>query len=165
MISMKGIRGMRRLMKRGESGSALVETALTMPVLLILLLGAFQFADMAYKAMQVTSAARAAAQYAAMNGGNYMDTRATGGIVAAANADAPRVKSSCSSFTVSSSPACVCSDTTACSGAAGSWTCTTGKPVVTVTVQTTATCSPAAMVPGFSGAFTLHGYAQQEVLQ
>ena len=45
--------------------------------------------DPAFKSIQVTSAARAAAQYAAMNGGNYMDTRSTGGIQAAAKADAP----------------------------------------------------------------------------
>lgn len=152
---------------RGEAGNAMVETALTFPVLIALLLGAVELGDLAFKSIQVTSAARAAAQYAAMNGGNFMDTRSTGGIQAAAKADAPWVTKKCSSFTITEvSRACACSDGAACSGAAGSWTCSPGKPVVTVGIQTTAVCAPVASVPGlFTGSFTLHGYAQQQVLQ
>jgi Flp pilus assembly protein TadG len=156
-----------RLLRHGETGNALVETALTFPVLIALLLGAVELGDLAFKSIQVTSAARAAAQYAAMNGGNYMDTRSGGGIQLAAQNDAPWVYQKCSSFTVNvASRTCVCSDGSACSGAAGTWTCATGKPVVTVGIQTTAVCAPVASVPGlFTGSFTLHGYAEQKVLQ
>jgi Flp pilus assembly protein TadG len=156
-----------RLMRHGETGNSIVETALTFPILIALLLGAVELGDLAFKSIQVTSAARAAAQYAAMNGGNYMDTRSGGGIQLAAENDAPWVKQKCSSFTVNvSSRTCACSDGTACSGAAGTWTCTTGKPVVNVGIQTTAVCAPVASVPGlFTGSFTLHGYAEQKVLQ
>jgi Flp pilus assembly protein TadG len=155
-----------RALKSRTSGSALVETALTFPILIGLLLGAVEFGDLAFKSIQVTGAARAAAQYAAMNGGNYMDTRSGGGIQLAAQNEAPWAYSKCSSFTVSeSSLSCACSDGTACSGAAGSWSCTTGKPVVTVGISTTAVCAPVAKVPGlFTSSFTLHGYAQQKVL-
>jgi Flp pilus assembly protein TadG len=168
MISIRQLsHGAIRLVRRGETGNALVETALTFPVLIALLLGAVELGDLAFKSIQVTSAARAAAQYAAMNGGNYMDTRSGGGIQLAAQNDAPWVTQKCSSFTVNvASRTCACSDASACSGTAGTWTCATGKPVVTVGIQTTAVCPPVASVPGlFAGSFTLHGYAQQKVLQ
>ena len=158
-----------RLLRACEMGSALVETALTFPVLIALLGGAVELGDLAFKSIQVTGAARAAAQYAAMNHGNYMDTRSGGGIQLAAQNEAPWAYSKCSSFTVTeSSLTCACSDGSgACSGtaAASTWACTTGKPVVTVGINVTAVCAPIASVPGlFTGSFTLHGYAQQKVL-
>jgi Flp pilus assembly protein TadG len=160
---------MAGFLRRGESGSALVETALTLPLFVLMLLGAVQLGDIAFKSIEVTGAARAAAQYAAMNGGGYMDTSSGGGIQLAAENEASRVKGSCSSFTVTqpTAPSCACSGGGACTGtaAAGTWACASGKPIVTVSIATTAVCRSMVTVPGvFSGNFTLHGYAQQQVL-
>jgi Flp pilus assembly protein TadG len=56
---------------RSAAGSALIELAVTLPVLVLSLAGAADFARVFYYAMELTSAARAGAQYAA-----YNDTRA-----------------------------------------------------------------------------------------
>ena len=167
------IRNFRWLLWKSESGSALVETALTVPVILMLLLGAVEMGDFAFRATEVSNAARAAAQYAAMNGGGFADCNGTfaggscgntSGMYLAAKQDAPRTFATCTNFTVSTSSTCTCSDASTCTG--GSlYTCGSGKPVVNVTVNTSAQCSPVTSVPNlFSGAFTLKGYAQQEVL-
>src|SRR3569833_2802385 len=93
---------------RCEGGQALVETALTLPMLALMLLGAFEFSRVAYAAIEVTNAARAAAQYGAMNGGGFLDTS---GMLAAANADAGNL-SGLSWASGYPSVACSCSGTT-----------------------------------------------------
>ena len=165
----------RVLIRTSERGSALVETALTVPVLAMLLLGAVEMGDFAFRASEVSNAARAAAQYGAMNGGAFTDCNgtssggdcdATSGMYLAAKKDAPRTFVTCSTFTVNASSNCLCSGGGACSpGFPYSCAAGTGLPVVNVTVNTAAQCSPITSVPNlFSGAFTLRGFAQQEVL-
>jgi Flp pilus assembly protein TadG len=160
----------------------MVETALTFPVLLLLLLGAVDLGDMIFKANQMTNAARAAAQYAAMNGGNYTDCTgalnpngasctSTSGIVLAASNDAPDVANRCNTFAVKETTSCTCSGGgSACDTSTGAYTCTSGKGVVTVTIDTSGSCPGIVSVPnGFLGSygtgFSLSGHAQQEVLQ
>ena len=171
----------KTLLTLGESGSALVETALTFPILIAMLLGAVELGDMACKSTQVTNAARAAAQYAAMNGGGFTDCNntlaggtcsTTRGMYLAAKNDAPWVVQRCTSFTVSAANSCSCSDGSACavtaatSTTSASYSCTTGKVVVTVAVTTSATCPPAASLPAlFPSSPTLQGFAKQQVLQ
>jgi hypothetical protein len=65
--------GFLKLLSRCEAGSALVETALTLPIIVAMLVGAVEMGDLAYKATEMSSAARAAAQYAGMNGGGFTD--------------------------------------------------------------------------------------------
>lgn len=178
---MSSERLMRRLkrLRFCESGSAMVETALTFPLFVALLLGAVELGDLAYKANEITNAARSAAQYAASTGGGYTDCDGTvpnstthtcspsRGIYITAQKDAPLVTRSCTSFTVQASTSCICSDSSACSFTAGSagYTCS-AKPVIMVSVHTSAQCSPAASVPNLfplGSAFTINGYSQQEV--
>jgi len=169
-------RAVWKLLWRGDSGSALVETALTVPVVLALLLGEVEMGDFAFRASEMSNAARAAAQYGAMNGGGFTDCsgtfaggscNATSGMYQAAKKDAPRTFATCTNFTVIASSTCTCSGGAAC--AVGTpYTCASGNglPVVNVTVNTSAQCSPVTSVPNlFSGAFSLKGYAQQQVLQ
>jgi Flp pilus assembly protein TadG len=158
---MKGIvNSMCRIINQirsGETGSAMVETALTFPVLVIMLLGAVQLGEMAYAAIETSNAARAGAQYAAMNGGGYNDLT---GIGIAAQAD------SRNPITTTVSSSCICSDGSgSCIRSSGVYSCSTGKLVVTVTVQTTAAYTSFVTVPGFGNSFSLQGYAQQQVLQ
>jgi len=143
-----------------------------MPILIMLLGGAGDFENYAFKSTQVANAARAAAQYAAMNGGGYADCAnsiaggactSTSGVMQAAKNDAPWVALKCPPLTVSIATSCVCSDASACSST--TYACTTGKPMITVTAQTQAQCSAVASVPGLSlNSLTFHGYAQQMVL-
>jgi len=150
---------------RSEEGSALVETALTFPLLIVMLLGAVQLGEVAFAAIETANAARAGAQYAGMNGGGYNDNA---GITAAAQADARDT----TSLTATTSTSCACSDslgtctaTGASGGSPGVYACTSGKPIVKVSVATTATYSALIGIPGMSGAYTLHGWAQQQVLK
>lgn len=180
-----------RRFRHSESGSAMVETALTFPFFVALLLGAVEMGDLAYKSVEITNAARSAAQYAASTGGAYTDcngkvpttlqtcTSTSGspsGIYATAQADATLVNKSCTSFTVKALTTCTCSDGTSCTCAGGTcstsstggYACSSGRPVIMVKVYTSASCSPAASVPNLfpSGtAFTLDGFSQQEVTQ
>jgi len=138
-----------------------------------MLLGAVQLGEVAYAAIETTNAARAGAQYAAMNGGGFNDPN---GVTTAAQNDAyDTYTPHPASFDVTTATSCTCSDpagTCSASGAVGSspgiYACSAGKPMVAVTVQTTATFTSLINVkmPGFSSGptFTLHGYAQQEVL-
>ena len=50
-----------------EDGQSLVELALTVPILLLLLLGAAELARVAYAAIEVSNAAEAAVRYGAQN--------------------------------------------------------------------------------------------------
>ena len=178
-MSSKAFKRWLQWLRSCESGSAMVETALTFPLFVALLLGAVELGDLAYRANEITNAARSAAQYAASTGGGYTDCDGTvpnntthtctssRGIYITAQKDAPLVKRSCTNFTVQASTSCVCSDNTACSFSAGSagYACAK-KPVIVVSVHTSAQCSPAASVPNLfplGSVFTINGYSQQEV--
>ncbi len=75
---------------RDESGSSILEFALTAPLLIFLAIGTIQVGTFMYDGIEVSNAARAAVQYATDGSGTdpapaYLDTP---GIVAAAKADA-----------------------------------------------------------------------------
>jgi Flp pilus assembly protein TadG len=172
--------------RRSESGSAMVETALTLPLFIALLLGAVELGDLAYKSSELTNAARDAAQYASTNSGAYTDCKqkvpdgayltcdSTSGVYKIAQNDAPLASKSCANFTVQVLTACTCSGSGTCSfgSTTAGYTCTSptgsGKPVINVSVATSAQCSPSASIPNLfpiGGTFTLSGFSQQEVTQ
>ena len=64
---------MKRLVS-DESGGPLVELALAMPLLTLILLGAVGLGQLAMGAINVSNAAKAAAQYAAQDSGTAVDT-------------------------------------------------------------------------------------------
>lgn len=162
----------------GESGQALIELAVSLPLFLVLLLGAAEMARLAYMAIEVTEAAKAAAQYGAQNATSSVDTA---GITLTAQKNAPYVNANCTSF--SATPTyhldnnsnvqlpctCVTNGTpspatptyTACSAA-----CTSPSYLVSVLqITTTASCDP--LIHGWgmpTGSITLNGGAIQEVL-
>ena len=158
----------------------MVETALTFPILLVMLLGAVDMGDLAVKSNQMTNAARAAAQYAAMNGGNYTDCTgalnpagaacsSNSGVLAAATSDSPYVAANCTPFKVKETTSCSCTSTgLACDTSTGAYTCSGGKAVVTVTIDTSGKCTGVVSIPYTNlndpTGFTLTGHAQQEVL-
>ena len=170
------IRGfqLHRRLKTGsceESGQALIELAISLPLLLLLLLGAAEFGRMAYMAIEVADAAKAAAQYAAQDETTSLDTA---GILLVAQQNAPYVANNCTSFTAAASPNpknfCTCMTSgvpnpTTPSSAACTAACT-GYIVHVVQITTTASCNPIFHATGFSGAnISLSGSAVQEVLQ
>lgn len=155
-------RGARRIeilrtLRAGQAGGALIETALTVPLLIILILGAVELAQVAYASIEVANAARAAVAYGAQNGGTAGDTT---GITYAATHDAANVPS----LTVATPTiSYICSDGTAATGLPTD--CANSHIEETLTVNTQATISSIVHLPGLPTSYTLHGQATEKCLQ
>jgi Flp pilus assembly protein TadG len=178
--SKRDYRRLIRRFRRGDSGLALVELALTMPILILMFVGAAQLTLAIYAGIEVANAARAATQYAAMNGGGSATYSTTAnptldvtGMQTAANIDA-------ANFTHVANGTCgqpVCFSTgyptvsCACSNGVGTSYCNAGDcgtgvlSEETITVKTQVTYTTGMRLPGWGNSFTLYGYSQQMVLQ
>lgn len=88
---------MQRGQIHAERGSALVELAVSLPLLVLLLVGTVDFARVFYTAIELTNAARAGAQYGAASLANSaqdtaMETTATSSVnISGVSADASRL--------------------------------------------------------------------------
>ncbi len=151
-------RKIRMLIGAGEEGSAIIEFGISMGLLMLMLLGMAELARVAYAAIEVSSAAHSAAQFASWKGAAASNS---GGIANAAsvNSDFPI---SVSSVAVS----CVCADATFTpSSCSDNTTCTKNNTamVETVTVQTQVSFSPLIHYPGGPTTYTLKGSDTQTV--
>lgn len=147
----------------GEEGSALVELAVSLPLLSLMLLGAGEFARLAYASIEVVNGAHSAAVYAASSLSASGDS---GGITNAANSDAGNLSGGNAISVTSVTSACTCADTTYTpSSCSDNSTCINNNTsmVTTVTVQTQSTFSPLIHVRGGALSFTLHGTSTQVV--
>jgi Flp pilus assembly protein TadG len=146
-----------------EEGSALVELALSMPVLLIMLLGAAEFARLAYASIEVVNAAHAAAVYASSSHAALSDST---GITNAAGTDSGNLTGSNAIQVTSVSSVCSCSDTgVSPSSCSDNSTCFNAHAamITTVTVQTRSTYAPVIRIPGSALSFNLYGNSSQVV--
>lgn len=139
-----------------ETGSALTEAALVMPLFLTLLLGAVECGLASYSAVEVQNAALAGVQYGAQSPAYDADTT---GIQTAASNDAPNIN--LGSTTVSHS--CICSDGSA--STCLSTDCSTSHMETILTVKTQTTFHSGLSVPGLPASFTLYGQAVQKVME
>jgi hypothetical protein len=161
----------QRLGGDGQSGQALIETALSGALLILFLLGAACLGRVSYTAIEVSNAARAAAQYGAMNGGAFLPTDSTGldsaGMLTAAQSDAGNLGALVQFSSGYPTYTCSCSGsgTASCTPPATPSGCATSHIIVTIQVQTTASFNPLVFVPGLGHSFTLYGTAQEQVLQ
>jgi len=147
------------LIRRGEGGSALVETALTFPLLITLVAGAAEFSRVAYASLEVVSAAKAGVSYGAQTGGTATDLP---GITYAAQHDAGDV----TSLTVlSASSTYACSDPNDDPAGGANTGCPTSHMKQTLTVVTQATIDPIVHLPGLPTTYTINGQASQACLQ
>ena len=139
-----------------DAGNALVEFALTLPVLVALILGAVELGWVTYGSIEVMNAARAGASYGCQNSTAAGDTT---GIQNTAALDAPDIPLGTTTVTTS----CTCSD-----GSASTCQPTdcSGSSIETIlTVNTQATVTPLFHLPGLPTTLTLHGKAVEKVLQ
>jgi len=128
-----------------------------LPILLLLLVGATEFAMVAYGAIEVSNAANAGADYGS---GSAIAAADTAGIQLAANTDAANLP--LDPVTVGRSY--ICSDGTATVGAPPVVSCSSGAAVeTTLTVNTQAAYSPPIHWPGLPSTFTLKGQAVRKV--
>jgi len=119
---------------------------------------------MAFAAIAVSNSARAAAQYACMNGGASADAT---GVTTAAQQDTTVLSSAVTATIIQDT--CVCS--TPGTGTKTAISCTDntlcpspGHILETVTIQTSAQYTPLVRAAGFPGPYALKGWAQQMVL-
>ena len=152
---LRSIFGFRLLMGRQE-GNALVEFALTMPVLIVLVLGAAELGSITYASVEVANAARAGVSYGCQTSTTAADTT---GIQNTAAADAPDVTLGTTTVTTS----CICSDGSA--STCKTTDCSTSNIETILTVQTQASVTPLIHIPAVPTSFTVHGQAVQKVLQ
>jgi Flp pilus assembly protein TadG len=136
-------------MSRSERGAALMELALTLPLLIVLLVGVFDFARTFYMASLLTNAARAGAQY-----GTQVAFSAAG-VKAQAEAASPQI----SPYTVDTPvQACFCTTDT---GASTSHSCDTACSLASehlttfVTVTTRKTFDTVMRFPGIPSSLTV----------
>lgn len=173
MIYLEGLsRALHGMRLRRDSGQALVETAVSLSFLIVLLLGAVELGRVAYASIEVSNAARAATQYACMNGGIFQLSSTNGlspdaaGMLNAAKADALEVSGiSANSLTLTPAPtmSAVCSDGTGLTSKPTAGGCGKLFMFITVTAYTQATFDPLIHLPGFT-TITLHGQSVQQVL-
>ena len=168
---MKNLNGSRSQMIkriwRNEGGGALVETALTAPVLVFMLLGMVEFGRVAYIAIETSNAARAAVSYGSQNSITAVDT---GGMTSVAQLEAASLASQNVNLSVSAVGNCSCSspDTTvtpfACSGASTALCPDPSFVEQTLNVTVTATFDPIVHAGNWPGSFTIYGHASQKRL-
>lgn len=161
-----------------DTGSAFVELALVTPLLLLMMIGAAELGRIAYFAIEVSNAARAAVAYGSQ-------TTSTAGDFPGMKNAAIKDASSIASLTFPQDPsnACICETANSNTGVTTSTAQTSCASVSIVTCPTsTATgvtntiveyvqASTQAQVstmlhyPGIPSSFTLHGFAQMRVIQ
>jgi Flp pilus assembly protein TadG len=153
------IRKIMGFIRRGEDGGALVETALTLPLLVTMIAGAAEFSRVAYASLEVVSAAKAGVSYGAQTGGTATDLT---GITYAAQNDAANV----TSLIVKSATSTYACSTSSDDPQGGANTgCPLSHMQQTLTVVTEATIDPIIHLPGLPTTYTLKGQASQLCLQ
>ena len=148
-----------------DAGQSLVELALILPVFVLLILGAVEFGQLAYAAIEVSNAARAGVQYGAQSPATAADAA---GMVSAAQNDGVNIFQTYG-LTVTPSNFCSCSnapsvsvDTGTCPTAATTCSANGARVLNYVKVITSATVTPLIHYPGFGG-FILNGQAIMRV--
>jgi Flp pilus assembly protein TadG len=148
-----------------ERGAALIELAVSLPVLIMVLVGTADFARVFYYAIELTNAARAGAQYAAYS---QVQAGQSAQIQATAQSAAPNI-SPITVTLVAPFPLCQCATNDGslplfqdpptspwCSSACPNPTSPSGRHLVeTVTVTTTKTFTTFARIPGIPNTITL----------
>jgi len=167
-------RNWTKSLREKEQGGALVELALSMPLLTLILMGGVELAKVAYASIEVSNAASAAVQYGALKSvntsdyscsGTYPNSTCTGGIANAAANDAANLKGI---VVTSVATSCTCANTaytpTSCSDNSTCSSNNTGM-VTTLTVTTKVPYTSLFRFAGDRGstAYNLYGKASQAV--
>jgi Flp pilus assembly protein TadG len=150
------IRGLIKAFRESDSGSALIELGLSVPLFAGLLLGSVELARTVYASIEVANAAKAAVQYGVQTSVTATDT--TGIKLAAAN---EAYDLSGLSTTVSTS--CVCSDGSA--STCLNTDCSSSQIEQVLSVRTQVSIDPLIHAPGLPTSYTMTGRAIQKVLQ
>lgn len=148
MSALRLLRPDRRRLSAAD-GAAMVELALTLPLLVVVLLGAADFARLFYRSIELTNAARAGAQYGAQSPAKSADTA---GMKSAAVTASPNIPSFTTSD-VSAARTCQCASDAGVFSATSpanncNYDCSTGHLVTTVTVTASKSFTTISAYPG-----------------
>jgi len=155
------------MFRNREEGQALVETAVSMSLLVLLMLGAVEFGRLAFAAIEVNNAAKAAAQYGSQSHATALDQA---GMLQAAQSEYSNLTGmSLLSPNGTNGYTCSCADTglaaSCTNNSVSSPTCPGSFVEVNLLVQTQTTFNPLIHIPGFPQNYNLVGTAKQKVLQ
>lgn len=142
---------------RAQTGNSLLEVALMMPIFTTIIVGAAEFTRLAYAEIEVTSAARAGAEYGAQTGATAADLTGIQNFAVASSPDVTTIQATAGTF-------CTCSDGTTITCADAGSTCN-ARIAEYIQVNTSATIDPLFHVPGLPTTYTLSGVAVQRVAQ
>jgi Flp pilus assembly protein TadG len=145
----------------GDTGQGLVELALTLPLLILILMGGAEFARFAWASIETANAARAGAQYGAQTNVTASDDA---GMQTAALNDGVNL----SGLTATSSHSCACSTAPTTSlGCLNALPACASPAIVLeyVQVNTSSTIRPLYHWPGLPATFTPNGSALMQVAQ
>lgn len=147
-------------LRSGQDGSALVEVAIALPVLLLVFFGTVDFARVLYLGFALNNAARAGAQYGATSLSHSADRD---GIVATANLASPTLSNI--SVDLTDQLSCYCTtDDAVLTPAACTDTCSGGEHLsVFVTVTTRQTFNRVTPFPGIPSGFLITRAARMRV--
>jgi len=138
-----------------EAGSSVVEVALLIPIVMLILFGMIDLGRWVFLGIEVTSAARAGAQYGSLHYGN---TSSTAAITTAAQNDVPDIPNLAVTTNTSS---CWCANNpgvaVTCSTSYPYTSCTSSSQIVLLQVNTSTTYSPWISIPPFNKTFTITG--------
>ncbi len=142
---------------RPEDGQALIELALMLPVLLLIMVGIVEFGRLAYFGIEVQNAAQAGAQYGAQSQITAADNAQ---MVQTAKYDAQDVPG----LSATASSACYCMSSGS-QTVAPSCTCSSGRLIQYVQVNTSATVNSLLHYYLIPSSFTVGGHANLRVSQ
>lgn len=150
-----------------ESGNALIELALTLPLFVLLIAGGAEIANIAWASVQINNAARAGVAFGSASRANSADTTH---IQQAAQNEAPKYITTLSQVTPSQVCYCVDSGTPGTADPGCTNTNLTSCPspnVIQVAVQVNASAvvTPIVHYPGMPASYTLHARATMAVVQ
>jgi hypothetical protein len=148
----------RHLVMQDDIGQAFVELALALPIFMLLLLGATQFAMLAYAGIEISNAARAGVAYGAQSAATAADIA---GMQLAATNDGSNV----AGLSATATQFWSCSNAPSTQFSTPPTTCSGAHVLNYVQVNTTATVNPPIHYPGFAAIYTLKGKAIMRVIQ
>jgi Flp pilus assembly protein TadG len=155
------------MFRKREEGQALVETAVSMSLLVLLMLGAVEFGRLAFAAIEVNNAAKAAAQYGSQSHATALDQ--SGMLQAAQNEYVTPTALNLLSPSGTNGYSCTCADTglaaSCTSNSISSPACPGSYVEVTLLVQAQTSFNPMIHIPGLPTSYNLVGTAKQKVLQ
>lgn len=144
---------------QAQSGQAVVELVVIVPLLLLLMLGAVDFGRYVHDGIEVGNAARAGVQYGAQSVVASTDTT---GIIAAAQSDAPDI----AGLSITASNYCTCDKAagTQYAGCTGMPSCASSDHRdIYVAVVATRTFTPLVPYPGVPNPLLISRTASQQV--